>query len=132
MRQDNLSHRSLYLSSSMNFGHVIRCGSRYMVSKKGWIDQDLFNFWLRKHFVSNAVAGHPLLLLLDGHSSHYQSTTLRFAKENDIIVFCLPSHSTHECQVEPLDCSLFCPLKLHWQQAVHEPWMRYFEAKLFP
>ena len=27
-------------------------GSRYAVSDKGWIDQELFRFWLQEHFVS--------------------------------------------------------------------------------
>ena len=31
---------------------------------------------------------------------------------------CLPPHTTHETQ--PLDCSLFGPLKIHWRQAVHD------------
>ena len=32
-------------------------------------------------------------------------------------MFCLPPHTTHECQ--PLDCSLFGPLKAHWRQTCH-------------
>lgn len=32
-------------------------------------------------------------------------------------VFCLPPHTTHECQ--PLDCSFFGPLKKHWQEVCH-------------
>ena len=31
-------------------------GSRYAVSDKGWIDQELFNFWLKEHFLTNAVS----------------------------------------------------------------------------
>ena len=93
-------------------------GTRYAVSDNGWIDQDLFHFWLTEHFLENAVASRPLLLLLDGHSSHFKPDTIRFAKDHNVVVFCLPPHTTHECQ--PLDCSLFGPLKVHWRQECHQ------------
>ena len=70
--------------------------------------------------MKHAVASRPLLLLLDGHSSHYEPATIRFAKKkkNDVIILCLPPHTTHETQ--PLDCSLFRPRKIHWLEAVHD------------
>ena len=92
-------------------------GSRYAVSDNGWIDQDLFYFWMTEHFLNHAVAGRPLLLLLDGHSSHFKPETIKFAKDHGIMVFCLPPHTTHECQ--PLDCSFFGPLKVHWRNVCH-------------
>ena len=92
-------------------------GSRYAVSDKGWVDQELFYFWLKEHFLPNAVSRRPLLLLLDGHSSHFEPNTIQFAKDNDIIIFCIPPHTTHECQ--PLDVSFFRSLKTHWQQSCH-------------
>ena len=92
-------------------------GSRYAVSNKGWVDQELFFFWLKVHFIPNAISHRPLLLLLDGHSSHFEPNTIQHARDNNIIIFCLPPHTTHECQ--PLDCSLFGPLKKHWQEACH-------------
>ena len=88
-------------------------GSRYAVSDKGWIDQEFFFFWFKEHFLTHAVNRRPLLLLLDGHSSHFEPATIKFAKDNNIAVFCLPPRTTHECQ--PLDCSCFGPLKKHWQ-----------------
>ena len=93
-------------------------GTRYAVSDNGWIDQDLFHFGLTDHFLQNAVASRPLLLLLDGHSSHFKPDTIRFAKDHNVVVFCLPPHTTHECQ--PLDCSLSGPLKVHWRQVCHQ------------
>ena len=98
------------------------CGSRYAVSNKGWVDQELFFFWLKVHFIPNAISHRPLLLLLDGHSSHFEPNTIQHAQDNNIIIFCLPPHTTHECQ--PLDCSLFGPLKKHWQEACHNFYQR--------
>ena len=97
-------------------------GSRFAVSENGWVDQELFYFWLKEHFLSNAVSRRPLLLLLDGHSSHFEPNTIEFAKMNDIIIFCIPPHTTHECQ--PLDCSIFRSLKTHWQESCHSFYQR--------
>ena len=92
-------------------------GSRYAVSDNGWITQELFFYWLEKHFLQNAVAYRPILLLLDGHSSHFELKTIQLARQNNVIMFCLPPHTTHVCQ--PLDCSFFGPLKKSWQQECH-------------
>ena len=69
----------------------------YAVSDNGWIDQELFHYWMTDHFLTHAVASRPLWLLLDGHSSHFRPDTIQFAKDNDIVVFCLPPHTTHKC-----------------------------------
>jgi len=47
-------------------------GSRYGLSDNGWINSDLFEGWLVEHFIRFAVPGRPLLLMLDGHSTHYK------------------------------------------------------------
>ena len=92
-------------------------GSRFAVSDNGWVDQELFNFWLTNHFLPNASSRRPLLLLLDGHSSHFEPYSIQFAREHDVVIFCLPPHATHECQ--PLDCSFFRSLITHWQDSCH-------------
>ena len=93
-------------------------GSRFAVSDNGWVDQELFNFWLTNHFLPNAVSRRPLLLLLDGHSSHFEPYSIQFAREHDVVIFCLPPHTTHECQL--LDTSFFRSLKSHWQDSCHK------------
>ena len=93
-------------------------GSRYGISDKGWVDHKLFYSWLKDHFLHNVVSHRPLLLLLDGHSSHFEPQSIEFAKEHDIVIFCLPPHTTHECQ--PLDVGLFGLLKRYWQQECHK------------
>ena len=88
------------------------------MSGKGWTDQELFRHWLKDHFLKHAVAARPLLLLLDGHSSHYEPQSIELAKENDVIIFCLPPHTTQDSQ--PLDTTVFGPLKRHWSEVCHE------------
>ncbi|KAK9721772.1 DDE superfamily endonuclease [Popillia japonica] len=68
------------------------------------------------HFLPRKENG-KVLLILDGHSSHCSdSNVLDFAVENGIILLCLPLHTTHYLQ--PLDQSLFKPLKTNWQKTI--------------
>jgi len=92
-------------------------GTRYGLSDTGWINADLFKGWMVEHFIQYAVPGRPLLLLLDGHSTHYQPDVIRFARAHNIIMLCLPPHTTHESQ--PLDCGVFKPLKSKWTAVCH-------------
>ena len=57
----------------------------------------------------------PLLLLLDGHSSHFSPEFVRLACEKGVIVFYLPPHLTHFLQ--PLDSCCFSTLKTYWDAA---------------
>ena len=40
--------------------------------------------------LSNASPLRPLLLILDGHSTHYQPSIIRLAASEQVILFCLP------------------------------------------
>ena len=91
-------------------------GTTYGLSSKGWIDTELFYEWF-KQFLNFAVPARPLLLLLDGHSSHYKPEVLRFAKESDVIVMTLSPHTSHALQ--PLDVAVHRSLKQHWADACH-------------
>ena len=85
-------------------------------SQKGWITTELFYQWLTEHFIKYAAAVRPLVLLVDGHSSHIDVNTSKFCKENRILLYCLPSHSSHITQ--PLDVGFYGPLKTAWKKAV--------------
>ena len=89
----------------------------YGLSSRGWIDMNLFKGWFMNHFLQHAVSARPLLLLLDGHSSHYNPEAIRLAKANDVILFTLLPHTTHEMQ--PLDTAVFASLKMHWCDTCH-------------
>ena len=81
------------------------------MSPNGWMDQELFAEWFLHHFLEHAVSSRPLMLLLDGHSSHYTLELVKLAAAQDVI-FCLPPHTTADSQ--PLDTSCFKPLKTSW------------------
>ena len=93
-------------------------GAMYGASEKGWINTELFDSWFDDLFLPSAVAARPLLLLLDGHSTHYQLDVITKAKKNDVLVLCLPPHTTHATQ--PLDCGVFSPLKAQWSATCHD------------
>lgn len=105
-----------------NFNHSLSHGevpgTLYGTSDSGWMDHELFASWFQSHFLEHAVPSRPLLLLLDGHSSHFTLDLVKAAAEQDVIVLCLPPHTTSDSQ--PLDTSCFGPLKTYWAQLCHE------------
>ena len=93
-------------------------GTLYGLTENGWMNGELFYYWLTHHFLLYVPATRPVLLLLDGHSSHYCPETIRIAAENKVLIFALPPNTTHISQ--PLDRSCFAPLKMAWRNACHE------------
>lgn len=84
----------------------------YMNKKSAYVNSELFQKWLKEQFVPIKPQG-KVLLILDGHSSHTTAIDLlELAQENDIILFCLPSHTTQALQ--PLDRSFFKPFKTYF------------------
>ena len=74
-------------------------GTMYgMNPNSSWIDGELFQEWFTHHFLKYTPATCPLMLLLDGHTSHYNPCFIREAVSKGVIVFCLPPHTTHACQ----------------------------------
>ena len=93
-------------------------GTHYGFSETGWTNSVLFDSWFKKMFVRYAPASRPLILFMDGHSSHYCPETLALARENGIIIFTLPPNSTHLLQ--PLDKGVFGPFKQHWKRVCQD------------
>ena len=103
------------LNSDWAIGEVP--GTFYGLSDSGWMDAELFEEWFKNHFLRHAPPARPLLLLLDGHSSHFQPELVQAAATEGVIIFCLPPHTTHLLQ--PLDNCAFGSLKRHWGEECH-------------
>ena len=73
----------------------------YAKSESGWVDSELFLEWMKRIFLWYAVHERPLLLIVDGHKSHLTLECIDLARENQVILLCLPPHTTHALQ--PLD-----------------------------
>lgn len=93
------------------------------LNEKGWIDKTLFFTWFKK-FVefSRASKESPVLLLLDGHSSHTKNLdVIRYGRENGVVMLCFPPHCTHRLQ--PLDVAFMKPLSAYYDDEVRK-WLR--------
>ena len=88
----------------------------------GWMTAENFLEFM-KHFELHAkpTAEHPVLMILDNHSSHISIEVLEYAKDHHIIILSFPPHCSHALQ--PLDRSVFGPLKAYISQAM-DNWMR--------
>lgn len=102
----------------------------FVVSRKGWTDNELRVEHIREVFdkqtrtmfvpiqiIQNILTLHSSntetrLLILDGHNSHMSPEFLIYAIEHNIIVLCLPSHTSHVLQ--PLDVGLFAQLQRYY------------------
>ena len=90
----------------------------YGLSDSGWMDMELFKAWFLKHFLDHACSNRPILLLLNGHSSHYNLEAINLVKGNGLNMFTVVPYTTHKMQ--PLDTAVLGPLKTHWQDTCHE------------
>lgn len=93
------------------------------LNEKGWIDKTLFFTWFKK-FVefSRASKESPVLLLLDGHSSHTKNLdVIRYGRENGVVMLCFPPHCTHRLQA--LDVAFMKPLSAYYDDEVRK-WLR--------
>ena len=88
-------------------------GTMFCCSESGWINQQLFLEWF-KFFIESIPPARPVLIIEDGHASHVSLDVIKLAKENDVHLLCLPSHSTHILQ--PLDVGVFKSLKAHFNK----------------
>ena len=93
-------------------------GTIYGLSSKGWIYGVLFEQWFARHFLRYVPSSRPILLLLDGHSSHFSPRAVQLAAKEQVIIFTLPPNTTHLTQ--PLDKGIFGPLKISWRHICHD------------
>ena len=93
-------------------------GTIYALAGKGWMTAEIFNKWFKCHFLRYASAVRPIILLMDGHSSHYCPETIQLAAAEGVILFTLPPNTTHLSQ--PLDKGVFGPFKIYWRQVCHD------------
>ena len=91
-------------------------GTWYGLSRNGWMTTEIFEDWFIL-FAEKTKRTRPLLLLLDGHISHLSINTCRKAAAENISILKLPSHTTSKLQ--PLDISVFGPLKKYWGEQMN-------------
>jgi hypothetical protein len=88
------------------------------VSPNGWTNNQLALAWLEHfdtHTKRHTVGGYRLLII-DGHESHCSVDFQDLCKEKNIVLLCMPAHSSHLLQ--PLDVACFSPLKRKYGDAI--------------
>ncbi|SPO28103.1 related to transposase [Ustilago trichophora] len=94
---------------------------RFAKSNNGWTNNELAVQWVETIFDPSTTPSPPSawrLLILDGHGSHTSVEFCNALWSRHIIPFLFPPHATHVMQ--PLDVSIFRPLKGRYQHAVNE------------
>lgn len=96
-------------------------GAKGALSDSGWSNGEIFQEYLRTHFIPHVRpapnSSQPILLIYDGHSSHKTQKLITWAKEQGLVLFVLPAHSSHLLQ--PLDVSIFGPFKNYYYASTH-------------
>ncbi|CAK1586780.1 unnamed protein product [Parnassius mnemosyne] len=90
----------------------------------GWMTGDSFIKFL-KHFVRHVQpnADRKHLIIMDNHESHCSFDALNYAKDNGIVLLTIPPHTSHKLQ--PLDRTVFGPLKTFYSQAASNFMLRH-------
>lgn len=81
----------------------------YGKSNSGFLDSELFLAWFNQIFLKYTPASETRLLLVDGHASHLSIKLIDRAIESDVVLLCLPPHTTH--MLQPLDVAVYRALK---------------------
>ncbi|XP_060807694.1 jerky protein homolog-like [Amyelois transitella] len=89
-------------------------GTLVRMAPKGSMTSDLFVEFIQ-HLARHKVVD-KCLLIFDGAKCHLSVEALDEAEKNDIVLYCLPSNTTHELQ--PLDKSVNKSFEHHWDEAV--------------
>lgn len=100
-------------------------GTMYAVSEKGYMTSEIFSSFFFKF--CETVKERPLLLILDGHTTHLSVDVLSHAVRENITILKLPPHTTETLQ--PLDKACFKPFKDQWNHELHT-WQRQNQRKI--
>jgi len=116
-----LLDRSFHLS--LSFPVSVWKLNSWMVHPSGWMQMDIFGQWFY-HFLTTSGASklNPVLLILDGHSTHVRNlSVINKARDRGVVIVCLPPHCSHK--IQPLDVSFMKPLSTYYNTEVTK-WLR--------
>lgn len=88
----------------------------YGHSHNGWMTSQVMIDWFEQFL--ELVQERPILLLFDGHLTHFSIDVVKKALDNQVILIKLPPHTTDLMQ--PLDVGMFSPLKKAWDKQLSE------------
>ena len=96
----------------------------------GYMQTDIFLKWIQFITYTNCSKESPVLLVLDGHSTHVKSIeTVELARAHGLTIIALPPHCTHRMQ--PLDVAFMKPLSSNFSREV-QLWLRKYPGQTVP
>ena len=103
--------------------HYLHSMTSMQMSENGWTTCELCERWFLTIFVPTALTRHvcpekPIVLTLDGHDTHKTPTLKCIAHENNIVIYCFPSKTTHKLQ--PLNVIVFSAVEHAWSSHCEE------------
>ena len=113
--------------SIADFGDGLIGNATVGLSRKGFVTQQLFQQWFSTNFLQYANKARPLLLILDNHTTHIDVKVLKEAKQNDVIMICIPPHTSHLFQ--PLDVGVFHQMKEYFRKLASAYTREHIEEK---
>ena len=91
-------------------------GWQFTATENGWTTDATAVEWLQKVFLPLTNTQEPRLLILDGHGSHESTDFMYLCYQHNVYLLFLPPHTSHVLQ--PLDLSVFSPLKHYYRREV--------------
>ena len=112
---DVLPPAIIYPGKNFNAEYAYRFPKDFFVgfTDNGWMETTQFYGWIANHFLKQIPPKRPVVLLLDGHSSHIDYHTSMLCKENGIFLFRFPPHTSHVLQ--PTDKCFFQQFKCNFK-----------------
>ena len=113
------------------YDHFVRDGPQGAIGvsyPSGWMASDNFLVFF-KHFTDQVKPTNDkiVLLLLDNHNSHISIEAIAFARANGIVLLSFPPRCSHKLQ--PLDRSVFGPLKRTGRLDEKQPWKNHVNIR---
>ncbi|KAL4226892.1 hypothetical protein ACF0H5_014870 [Mactra antiquata] len=91
------------------------------VTESGWSNSVIFRKYVEDHllkYLPERSIDNPVLLLYDGHRSHININLINWARSENLILFILPAHTSHDLQ--PLDIGCFGPFERIFNKVSHK------------
>lgn len=89
-----LIYKGVNVLEGLLSGTSVPSGTVAGFTNTGYMHENIFRMFI-EHFARSIPSMRPVLLMLDGHASHIDLLSIKFCQENGILLYVLPSNTTH-------------------------------------
>ena len=108
-----LIYKGSRVLGNMLSGSSVPSGTVAAFTPTGYMQEAIFRMYI-DHFARSILPARPVMLMLDGHGSHIDLLSIKFCREHGILLYVLPSNTTHLLQPSEIP---FKKLKLEFEKA---------------